>query len=98
MPRKLVRPGRSPEPEPEPEPQEPEPEATGEEEEPPLAVVEPLLYSVEEACRILGGISKPSLYRLINTDQISPVKIGKRSFFTMRELRRFVTGLEAEAG
>lgn len=54
---------------------------------------EPLLYNVEQACILLGGISKQMLYRLINLDQIHPKKIGTRSMFTMEELERYVSTL-----
>lgn len=58
---------------------------------------QPLLYNVADACFILGNISKQMLYRLINTKQIRPVKIGSRSMFTMEELQRFVRSEQDEA-
>jgi len=51
---------------------------------------EPLLYDVDAACKILGGISKPMVYRLVQTGELRPVKVGSRSMFTMEELQRFV--------
>jgi excisionase family DNA binding protein len=51
----------------------------------------PLLYNVGDACFILGKISKQMLYRLIHEGQITPVKIGTRSLFTMEKLERFVS-------
>jgi hypothetical protein len=75
MPRRLVR---SQEPEPEPEPEE-EPEE-----------VPPLLYSAEDAARMLGGISRAMVYRYVQFGQLHPVKLGSRSMFTLEELQRFV--------
>jgi Helix-turn-helix domain len=57
----------------------------------------PLLYNVADACFILGKISKQMLYRLIGLHEITPVKIGTRSLFTMPELQRFVDTREQEA-
>jgi excisionase family DNA binding protein len=59
--------------------------------------IEPLLYDVDQACRILGGISKPMVYRLVQTGELRPVKVGSRSMFTMEELQRFVRENQVES-
>lgn len=69
---------------PEPEPEE---EATQEDE---WKQPTPLLYNVTDSCFILGKISKGTMYRLIQTNVLHPVKIGSRSLFTLEELERFV--------
>jgi hypothetical protein len=53
----------------------------------------PLLYNVTDTCYILGKISKQMLYRLINSDQLHPKKVGTRCMFTMEELERYVSTL-----
>ena len=60
-------------------------------------ITEPLLYDMEEACKILGNISKPTIYRLIRRGRLHPVKQGKRTAFTATELRRYVSEIEAES-
>jgi hypothetical protein len=59
--------------------------------------VPPLLFNVVQTCRLLGGISKQTLYRKINLDEIHPVKVGKLSMFTMAELERFVKERQRES-
>jgi len=61
------------------EPEEPEPQPE-----------EPLLYNADAAARLLGGISTSMVYRLVQTKQLRPVKLGHRTMFTKEELQRFV--------
>jgi excisionase family DNA binding protein len=51
--------------------------------------VEPLLVSVNEAARILG-FSRTRLYRHVREGNLKVTRDGGRTFFTMKELRRFV--------
>jgi len=51
---------------------------------------EPLLYNADAAARILGGISTSMVYRLVQTKELRPVKLGTRTLFTREELQRFV--------
>jgi excisionase family DNA binding protein len=74
MPRRLVRSGEEPEPEPEPAPVEDV----------------PLLYSADDAARMLGGISKAMVYRYVQKGQLHPTKLGSRTLFSREELERFV--------
>lgn len=50
----------------------------------------PMLIPVLAACNILGGITRPTLYRLINAGEIDRVKIGTRTFITAMSLRAYV--------
>jgi hypothetical protein len=49
-----------------------------------------LLVAILDACDRLGGISRPTLYGLVNDHQLDLVKIGTRSFITDESLRDFV--------
>jgi excisionase family DNA binding protein len=63
-----------------------------------------LLVPILDACDQLGGISRPTLYRLVNDRELDLVKIGTRSFITSESLRDFVgrklreSTAEGEAG
>jgi len=47
------------------------------------------LLTVEEAARYLR-ISRPMVYRLLQTKQLRPVKIGSRTLFDKKDLDRFI--------
>ena len=47
-----------------------------------------LLHPVNDACGILGGISRATFYELVKAGKIRLTKIGKRSFVSDLELRR----------
>jgi len=51
--------------------------------------MEQLLYSLQEACDLLG-VKKDMLYRYINSGQLESTKIGRRRLFSKRQLERFV--------
>ncbi|MGH6795356.1 MAG: helix-turn-helix transcriptional regulator [Methylocella sp.] len=55
----------------------------------------PLLFSVPETCSKLG-IKQNSLYNLVATGKIQPVKIGARTLFLSDEISRFVDGLKED--
>ena len=48
------------------------------------------LYDVKGACAMLGGISIPTLYRLIKTGKIAATKIGGRTMFNERDINKLV--------
>jgi hypothetical protein len=48
------------------------------------------LYSVNEACRILGGISKWTLYSWFTRGLAVRSKVGRRTMISESELRRLV--------
>ncbi len=58
---------------------------------------EPLLYDVPTASKILGGLGRTSVYRLMQEGQLHPIKIGKRTFLTDAEICRYVASLERPA-
>ncbi len=51
--------------------------------------MEQLVYSVEDAMRILD-ISKPYLYRLMQNNEIRSLKVGKRRKFRPEHLTEYV--------
>lgn len=59
--------------------------------------MERILYSVPEALEQLGGIGRATFYQLVKAGQLSAVKLGRRTFVTDDEIRRFV-GRLAENG
>jgi excisionase family DNA binding protein len=58
---------------------------------------EPLLYSAEQAAKILGGLSVAMIYRYVEQKKLRPVKVGRRTMFTREELERFVRARQAKA-
>ena len=47
------------------------------------------LLTVEEVMETLR-ISRPTLYRLLKSDMLIPVRIGKRTLFDQKDIRSFV--------
>lgn len=52
-----------------------------------------LLQPITEAYQSLG-ISRSTLYQLIKEGQLTPVKIGRRTFIAQAELERYVDRLQ----
>jgi hypothetical protein len=52
-----------------------------------------LLYPLKEAQERLGGISRSTLYSLLGSGDLVPVKIGSRSFIPAASLDAFVERL-----
>ena len=50
-------------------------------------------WTVEEAMERLGGLSRPSFYKLVATGDIRLRKIGSRSVVLQSEIDRFLHGL-----
>jgi excisionase family DNA binding protein len=48
------------------------------------------LYSVEEARFLLGGISRATIYELLNNGELSSVVIGRRRFIPAGAITAFV--------
>jgi excisionase family DNA binding protein len=55
----------------------------------------PVLLSVKEACRTLK-ISKWSLYRLIHTDQLRTIRIGRRRLVPGSAIQTLIQRLDGE--
>lgn len=53
-----------------------------------LNEVQPVVLSVTDACRYLGGLSRTVLYR--QKENIEWVKLGGRAFVTVASLDRFI--------
>ena len=50
----------------------------------------PLAYSFKEACRITS-IGRTRMYELAKTNQITVIKIGRRTLIDAESLKRLVT-------
>ena len=55
--------------------------------------VTPLLHATEPARQKLGGISRSTLYLLIQRGELETVKIGRRTFIPETSLQEFVSKL-----
>lgn len=53
----------------------------------------PLLYDEGEARRMLGGIGRTKLYRMVANGELPTVKIGRRTFYAHDDLEKYVAGL-----
>jgi excisionase family DNA binding protein len=57
----------------------------------PNVTIEPLAYSVREACRV-SSIGRTRLYQLIGEGQLEARKIGKRTLIPAASLRALIGG------
>lgn len=48
------------------------------------------LYSVEDACLYLGGVSKWSIWAWLTQRKIMRTKVGRRTFIRESELRKMI--------
>lgn len=55
---------------------------------------DPVLHSINSTAKILG-IGRSSLYGLIASGKLRPVKIGRRTLIPDETIRRFVADLRA---
>ncbi len=51
---------------------------------------EPLLVDVTECGRLLGGLSRNSIFRLVRDEKLPHVKLRGRLLFPVDELRRWI--------
>ena len=56
------------------------------------------LYSIEEACRLMGGIAKNTLYRLLRSGALASVPIGRRRFIAAEAIANFVANSSTMRG
>jgi excisionase family DNA binding protein len=54
------------------------------------------LLTVEEVMATLR-ISRPTLYRLLKSEKLIPVRIGKRTLFDLKDIRAFVEASKGRA-
>ena len=65
--------------------------------EKPSADVTPLLYDITTIQKLLGGISRSTIYELFQSGQLKSVKLGKRRFVPHDEALRYVASLGTAA-
>lgn len=63
----------------------------------PPSPIPPFLVSIDVACKALGGITRPTIYGLINRGELERVKLGSRSFIPLQALDEYVDRLRATA-
>ena len=58
---------------------------------------EQLLIPIPGACSALGGVSRTTVYDLVNQSQLVKVNIGRRGFITAKSLAEYVDRLSEAA-
>jgi excisionase family DNA binding protein len=58
---------------------------------PEKVVIEPLAYSISEACRV-SSLGRTRLYQLIGEGRLEVRKIGKRTLIPAASLRALIEG------
>ncbi len=56
-----------------------------------------MLVSIPDTCAELGGVSRTTIYDLVNRGLLTKVNIGSRGFVTSESLTAYVSSL-SEAG
>ena len=57
---------------------------------PQVGVIEKKALSLDEACRYVGGISRPTLYGLIGDKAVPSYKIGRRRYILRADLDAYL--------
>jgi hypothetical protein len=57
-----------------------------------------LLVPIPRSCARLGGVSRTTLYGLVNEGLLVKVNIGRRGFITAKSLEAYVDSLSQAAG
>lgn len=52
-----------------------------------------LLYPEGEAREMLGGIGRTKLWELVTAGELTPVRIGRRTFYERNDLERYIESL-----
>jgi hypothetical protein len=55
-------------------------------------VPERAFYPVHEACHLWGGLPSSSFYRLVHSQQIRLIKLGRRTYVPAEEVERISRG------
>ncbi len=58
---------------------------------------EPLLIPIKESRRLLGGIGHSKFYEEVAAGRLRLIKMGRRSFLSPDEIRRYVAALQEVA-
>jgi excisionase family DNA binding protein len=58
---------------------------------------EQLLIPVPATCSKLGGVSRTTVYELVNRGELTKVNIGRRGFITAKSLAAYVDRLSEAA-
>lgn len=56
-----------------------------------------LLYPEGEAREMLGGIGRTKLWELVTAGELTPVRIGRRTFYELTDLERYIESLRHTA-
>ena len=56
------------------------------------AIPHRLLYSVQEARQLWGGIAQSTFYKLVNEQNIRLIKLGRRTYVPRDEIMRVAGG------
>jgi excisionase family DNA binding protein len=56
------------------------------------------LYSIEEARELLGGVSRNSIYRVLNSGDLPSVVIGCRRFISADAIEEFIASATTRVG
>jgi excisionase family DNA binding protein len=59
----------------------------------PSAEIRRLIYPIAEACELLGGIGRTTLYEEAKNGRIRFTKIGSRSFVSHDEIEAYLANL-----
>jgi excisionase family DNA binding protein len=54
--------------------------------------MDPLAVSVNEACRLLGGIGRTKFYQLISQGHVKPIKVGQRTLVPVDCIHKLLDG------
>jgi hypothetical protein len=60
-------------------------------------MAEQLLVPIPDTCQRLGGVSRTTVYDLVNRDELVKVNIGRRGFITAKSLAAYVERLSEAA-
>ena len=54
------------------------------------------LFKISDAQAMLGGVSRPMIYRLVAQGQLTRIKLGSRAFITRASLHEYLRSLGVE--
>lgn len=50
----------------------------------------PMIVSIPDAMELLGGISRPTIYALLDRGELTRVHVGSRAFITTESIRELI--------